>query len=140
MPSPTTATNGPYLAFRRGTDRDLTAAGRPDTRAATTSSREADVIARMWRGAVRNEDADEYAVYIEDTGMAAYRSTPGNRGAWILRREVGDLTQFITLSMWDDMDAVRAFAGDDPDRAVMYDDDEKFLVEHSDVVEHYRVD
>jgi heme-degrading monooxygenase HmoA len=97
------------------------------------------VIARIWRGAVRTEDAAEYAVYIEETGMAQYRSTPGNQGAWILRRDVGGITHFITLSMWDDMDAVRAFAGDDPERAVMYPEDAKYLVEHEDTVEHYEI-
>jgi heme-degrading monooxygenase HmoA len=97
------------------------------------------VIARIWRGAVRTEDAAEYAVYIEETGMEQYRSTPGNQGAWILRRDVGELSHFITLSMWDDMDAVRAFAGDDPERAVLYSEDEKYLVEHHDTVEHYEI-
>jgi heme-degrading monooxygenase HmoA len=97
------------------------------------------VIARIWRGTVRKEDADEYAVYIEQTGMQQYRATPGNQGAWILRRDVGDLSHFITLSMWDDMEAVRAFAGDDPERAVMYPEDEKYLVEHHDTVEHYEI-
>jgi heme-degrading monooxygenase HmoA len=97
------------------------------------------VIARIWRGAVRTEDAAEYAVYIEATGMEQYRSTPGNQGAWILRRDVDGVTHFITLSMWDDMDAVRAFAGDDPERAVMYPEDAKYLVEHDVVVEHYEI-
>jgi len=44
------------------------------------------VIARIWRGAVRAEDGDAYVAYIEATGLREYRATPGNRGAWLLRR------------------------------------------------------
>ena len=98
------------------------------------------MIARFWRGAVRPEDADEYAAYMRDTGVNQYRSTPGNHGAWILRRPVGDLTEIVAFSLWEDMAAVRAFAGDDPSRAVYYPDDDRFLVERSDVVDHYDVE
>jgi heme-degrading monooxygenase HmoA len=98
------------------------------------------VIARIWRGAVRQEDADEYAEYMRVTGVGAYRMTPGNQGAWILRRPLGKLTEIVAFSFWDSMDAVRAFAGDDPSRAVYYSEDDRFLVQRSDVVEHYDVD
>jgi heme-degrading monooxygenase HmoA len=98
------------------------------------------VIARIWRGAVRQEDADEYAEYMRVTGVGAYRMTPGNQGAWILRRPLGELTEIVAFSFWDSMDAVRAFAGDDPSRAVYYSEDDRFLVQRSDVVEHYDVD
>ena len=98
------------------------------------------MVARIWRGAVKQEDADEYVQYVRDTGIEHYRSTPGNRGAWILSRQLGALTEIVTFSLWDDMDAVRAFAGDDPTRAVYYPEDNRFLVERSSIVEHYDVD
>jgi heme-degrading monooxygenase HmoA len=98
------------------------------------------VIARIWRGAVRSEDADDYVAYIQGTGIAEYKATPGNRGAWILRRPAGDVTQIVTFSLWDDMDAVRAFAGDDPERAVFYPQDDRFLVERELTVEHYEAE
>jgi heme-degrading monooxygenase HmoA len=98
------------------------------------------VIARIWRGGVRTEDADEYVGYVRDTGIEHYRSTPGNLGAWILHRPVGDRTEIVTFSLWEDMDAVRAFAGDDPAQAVYYPEDDRFLVERSSIVDHYEVD
>ena len=58
------------------------------------------MVARMWRGATTHADAALYARYVADTGMAAYRATPGNRGAHLLQREVGDLTEIVTLSFW----------------------------------------
>ena len=97
------------------------------------------MIARMWRGAVRRDDADAYAEYIANTGMAAYRSTPGNQGAWMLRRDVGDRSEIVTFSLWDSQDSIRAFAGDDMDQAVFYPEDDRFLVERDRTVRHYEV-
>ena len=97
------------------------------------------MIARSWRGAVRNEDAEAYAAYIDETGMKAYGATPGNRGAWMLTREIGDLTEFVTFSLWDSYDAVRAFAGDDYEVARYYPEDDRYLVERDDRCHHWDV-
>jgi len=88
---------------------------------------------------VRREDADAYADYIANTGMAEYRSTPGNQGAWMLRRDDGDRSEIITFSLWDSPDSIRAFAGDDIDQAVFYPEDDRFLIERDRTVRHYEV-
>jgi len=54
------------------------------------------MIARTWTGTVHRADADEYAEYITATGFAEYGHTPGNLGAWLLRHDDGDRTEFIT--------------------------------------------
>lgn len=97
------------------------------------------MIARIWRGAVQRGEADRYVDYLQETGIPAYRGTPGNRGAWILRSDRGELTEFVTLSFWDSIESVRAFAGSDPDRAVFYPEDEHFLVERDLHVRHYEL-
>ena len=98
------------------------------------------MIARSWRGAVRSEDAEVYAAYIDETGMRHYASTPGNRGAWMLSRELdGGLTEFITFSLWDSYDAVRAFAGDDYEVARFYPEDDQYLVERDERCHHWEV-
>jgi heme-degrading monooxygenase HmoA len=97
------------------------------------------MTARIWTGTVRRADADVYADYIRDTGFAAYGETPGNRGAWMLRRDDGEHTEFITLSMWDSVDAIRAFAGEDIEAAVLYPEDERYLVDGASKVTHYEV-
>ena len=97
------------------------------------------MIVRMWRGAVRKEDSDAYAEYINATGTAEYEATPGNRGVWMLRRDKGDLTEFLMVTHWDSLEAIKAFAGEDYERAVYYPEDERFLVEHDDVVTHYEL-
>jgi hypothetical protein len=97
------------------------------------------VIARVWRGAVRSEDADRYVDYLQGTGIPEYRSTAGNRGAWILRRDLGETTEFVTLSFWESLGAVTGFAGPDPERAVFYPEDDRFLVERDLTVTHYEL-
>jgi heme-degrading monooxygenase HmoA len=97
------------------------------------------MIARIWRGAVRRDDAEAYADYIDETGLAEYAATEGNRGAWMLRRDVGDRTEFVTLSFWESREAIRAFAGDDIDAAVFYPQDDRFLVEREEAVRHYEI-
>jgi heme-degrading monooxygenase HmoA len=97
------------------------------------------VIARIWRGWTKTEDADAYVDYLEQTGMQAYRATPGNRAAYLLRREIEERTEFITLSLWDSLDAVRRFAGDDVDRAVFYPEDDRYLVDRETTAFHYEV-
>jgi heme-degrading monooxygenase HmoA len=98
------------------------------------------MIARVWKGAVRRRDADAYARYMQDTGVAGYARTPGNRGVWMLRRDVGDWTEFVMFTLWESLEAVKAFAGDDYETAVFYPEDERFLVERELVATHYEVD
>ena len=97
------------------------------------------MIARIWKGAVRQEDGDAYAHYMNDTGVAAYAATPGNRGVWMLRRNVDDRTEFVMFTLWESLDAVKAFAGEDHDRAVFYPEDDRFLIERDLTTAHYDV-
>jgi heme-degrading monooxygenase HmoA len=97
------------------------------------------VIARIWRGATRIADGDAYAQYMNGTGIAGYRNTPGNRAAVMLRRNVGDRSEFLMLSLWDSMEAVVSFAGDEPETAVFYPEDDRFLIDRELTVSHYEV-
>ena len=97
------------------------------------------MIARIWRGAVRAGDATAYADYIQQTGIEAYKATPGNRGAWMLWRPDGDRAEVITLSFWDSREAIQGFAGQDIGKAVFYPQDDRFLVERDLTVHHYEV-
>jgi heme-degrading monooxygenase HmoA len=96
-------------------------------------------VARIWRGAVRAADRQEYLRYLEDTGIAEYRDTPGNRSVQVLLRDVGDRTEFMIVTLWDSRDDIVAFAGDDIERAVFYPEDDRFLVERGETVTHHDV-
>jgi heme-degrading monooxygenase HmoA len=97
------------------------------------------MIARIWRGAVRSEDADAYAEYMGGTGLREYRETSGNQAAYMLRREKGELCEFVMVTLWDSLEAVKAFAGDDPERAVFYPEDDRYLVERDLIARHFDV-
>lgn len=97
------------------------------------------MIARIWKGIVRREGSDAYADYIRHTGFNEYAATTGNRGAWMLRRHQAERTEFITFSLWDSVQAIRAFAGEDIDAAVYYPEDESYLIERDATVSHYEV-
>jgi heme-degrading monooxygenase HmoA len=98
------------------------------------------MIARLWRGAVRKPDGDRYAAYMMETGVVGYAKVPGNRGVWMLRRDVDDRTEFIMFTLWDSLDAVKAFAGEDHETAVFYPEDDRFLIERDLLATHFQVE
>jgi heme-degrading monooxygenase HmoA len=97
------------------------------------------MIARVWAGATRADDADDYLAYLHRTGLAEYARTPGHRRTITMRRIADGRAEFLLVTLWDSLDAVRAFAGDDHDRAVFYPEDDRFLVSRDDRVRHYEV-
>jgi catechol 2,3-dioxygenase-like lactoylglutathione lyase family enzyme/heme-degrading monooxygenase HmoA len=94
-------------------------------------------VARIWRGATAAERAEEYVAYLRETGVAEYRATEGNRGVLILVRTRDGRAAFTVVSLWDSLDSVRGFAGDDVETAVFYPADDEFLVERELTVEHH---
>jgi heme-degrading monooxygenase HmoA len=97
------------------------------------------MIGRIWRGTTHSEDADTYLAYVEETGLKEYRSTPGNRGAMVLRRLEKETAEFLVISLWEDFDAIRRFAGPQPEKAVYYPEDDRFLLAKEPSVTHYEV-
>jgi heme-degrading monooxygenase HmoA len=97
------------------------------------------MVARIWRGVVRREDGDAYARYMEETGVAGYVAVPGNRSVTMIRRDVGDRCEFLMFTLWDSLDAVKAFAGEDYETAVFYPEDDRFLVERDETSSHWEV-
>lgn len=98
------------------------------------------MIARLWHGRIRTEDAEKYVDYVRCTGLVGQQTTPGHRGTAILHGEDGEVTHIYVLSLWESMDAIRRFAGENPETAVYYPEDSSFLLElepgvlHSEVV------
>ena len=97
------------------------------------------MIVRTWRGRTRIDDADRYLEHLEATGLREYRATTGNRGVQVLRRDVGNEAEFLVVSLWDSMEAVRRFAGPTPEKAVFYPKCEDFLTEYDRDVKHYEM-
>lgn len=96
-------------------------------------------IMRIWRGEVPASRAAEYLERVTPVALADYQRIAGNHGAWVLSRTTGDVTQVVTLSLWESMAAIRAFAGDAPELAKYYDFDPEYLLSLPATVEHWDV-
>ncbi len=97
------------------------------------------MIARTWRGATTEDEADAYVDYLMQTGVRECHETDGNRGVLLLRRIAGGRAEFLFISLWESPEAVRAFAGDDIEKAVFYPEDDRFLVDREWTASHYEV-
>lgn len=97
------------------------------------------MIGRIWTGRTRATDADAYYQYLLATGLRDYAATPGNRGVHVLRRIDGDVAEFTLITFWESWDAITAFAGPNPEVAVYYPEDDRFLLNKEPHVTHYDV-
>lgn len=97
------------------------------------------MIMRTWRACTAEADADTYYEYMQQAGLPRVRNARGNKGVFVLRRMVHGKAEFLVLSLWESMEAVGAFAGPDPTRAVFNPDDEGYLLEYDVTVRLYDV-
>jgi heme-degrading monooxygenase HmoA len=96
-------------------------------------------IARIWRGQTLASKADEYQAYLDAFGISRVRATPGNLGVTVLRRNDGGKTEFLVLSLWESVDAIKKFAGEDYQKAVILPRDREYLLEVEPNVLHYEI-
>jgi heme-degrading monooxygenase HmoA len=97
------------------------------------------MIARLWHGRTRLSDADEYAEFTKARAAPDYGSVEGLQRLYFLRRDEGDVAHFLLVTLWDSMDSVRQFAGDEPEKAKYYPEDDAFLLEKEEVTALYEV-
>ncbi|HSM97319.1 MAG TPA: hypothetical protein VLT91_14845 [Rhizomicrobium sp.] len=97
------------------------------------------MIVRMWKGLVPQEKKAAYVEYLHKTGLSDYANTPGNKGVFLLCRDVGGDVEFVTMTYWDSVDSIKRFAGEDYERARYYPEDANFLRSFAPTVDHYEV-
>jgi heme-degrading monooxygenase HmoA len=83
-------------------------------------------IARIWRGRVRPERADDYAHYLRAAGVTPLLEKA--LGAQMFREDRPTETEFITISYWESVEAMSRFAGPDPRRIHHLERDPEFLI------------
>lgn len=97
------------------------------------------MIARVWHGVTPKSKRGGHLEQLKKTGLKDFARTKGNAGAYVLARDVGDKTDFVVISLWDSMEAIRAFAGSDADKPRYYPGDSEFLLELEPKLKHYEV-
>ncbi len=95
------------------------------------------MIARLWHGWTTRENADAYEALLRREVLPSIHRIHGYKGAYLLRRETRDEVEFVTLTLWDSMDAVRAFAGEDYEVAVVPPEARKLLSRFDQRSVHY---
>ena len=91
----------------------------------------------VWRGWTRSDQASHYEQHYRSEVVATLRQVPGIRGARLLRRTIGEETQFVSLTFFDDLDAIRSFAGSDYETAVVAGKAREVLIRFAERVCHY---
>jgi len=95
------------------------------------------VITRLWRGWTRATDADAYERFLLDELFPSMRSIDGFAGADVLRRRDGDEEAFVTLTRFNSLAAIRAFAGEDYERPVLEPRARELLSRYDEVAQHF---
>jgi heme-degrading monooxygenase HmoA len=97
------------------------------------------VIARVWRGWTRTADGHHYVEHYRTEVLPGLRQIDGFRDARLLRRTVSDETEFVSLTFFEDIEAIKAFAGVDYEAAVVADEARRVLIRFDERVVHYDV-
>ena len=98
------------------------------------------MIARWWRGwAATPENAHAYEELLRETILPWVAGHEGHRGSYLVRRDVEEGVEFATLTLWDSLDSVRAFAGEDYEVAVVPEAARAVLSRWDERSAHYEV-
>jgi heme-degrading monooxygenase HmoA len=95
------------------------------------------MISRVWHGWTKRENADAYERMLRTTILPGIYRVEGYQGADLLRRDAGDEVEFVTITRFDSMDAVRAFAGADYEVAVIHPGAQNLLSRYDERSTHY---
>jgi heme-degrading monooxygenase HmoA len=97
------------------------------------------VIARIWHGYTKPEHAAAYESMLKPELLPGVSEVKGYRGSYLLRREAGDDIEFVTIMLWDSVDAIRAVTGADYETAVIPEERRKYLSRYDAKSTHYEI-
>ena len=100
---------------------------------------EANVIARTWNGSARSDQADAYVAHLRERTFPQLRAIPGHRGAYVLRRARGVDVEFTVVTLWESLEAIAGFSGDDPEQAVVPPEAQALLTSYDPRAVHWDV-
>ena len=97
------------------------------------------MIARVWHGCTKPEHADAYEAMLKPELLPGISKAKGYRGSYLQRRVVGAEVEFITIMLWDSIDAIRAVAGPDYETAVIPEERRRYLSRYDPKAAHYEI-
>jgi len=97
------------------------------------------MIARMWRGFAFPEKADDYVKHLQASVLPELRQIEGFQGVTLMRRDSPQGVEFMVLTLWESLDAIRKFAGEDAEVAVVAPAAQGLFREYDPTVRHFEV-
>ena len=97
------------------------------------------MIARIWRARATPQNAVDYAAYFRSTVVAELNAIKGVKGSTLLQRDAGEHVEVIVITWWTSLNAVRAFAGEAVETAVVHDSAARMLLDFDQTVTHHDV-
>jgi heme-degrading monooxygenase HmoA len=97
------------------------------------------VIARVWHGYTMPEHADAYESMLKPELLPGVSKVKGYKGSYLLRRNVGNEVEFITIMLWESIDSIRAVAGANYETAVIPEERRKYLTHYDAKSAHYEI-
>ena len=97
------------------------------------------MIIREWRGRTEVSRADAYVLHFRNVVMPELQRVPGFLGAYLSRHALDNVLEYVVLTRWESMDAIRAFAGAVPEKAVVEPGAVAALSSYDATVRHYEV-
>jgi len=97
------------------------------------------VIARVWSARTTRERAPEYADHLRTAVLPVLKAVDGYRGARLWQRPIETGVEIVVVTYWDSLEAIRGFAGDEIERAVVAEEAAALLGEFDDRVRHYEL-
>jgi len=97
------------------------------------------MIARIWHGYTKPEDADAYESMLKPELLPGIGKVPGYRGSYLLRRALEGEVEFITIMIWDSIEAIEAVAGANYTVSIIPENRLKYLSRHDSHAAHYEV-
>jgi heme-degrading monooxygenase HmoA len=97
------------------------------------------MIARTWRGRANVRKADDYQRHFMTEVVQNLTRIPGNEGAYLLRRIVDGEVEFLAVTLWDSIDTIKRFTGDDPNVAHIEPEGRAALSDFDAYAEHYEI-
>jgi hypothetical protein len=98
------------------------------------------MIVRLWRGeAATPAKAHAYFEHVTGTVFPSLKAIPGHVDAWLLRRAVGGKTEFLAMTLWTSLEAIKTFSGGDIGVAIVEPEGRAALSDFDDFARHYEV-
>ena len=97
------------------------------------------MIARIWHGRTKEEDFEAYTAFLKERAMPDYQHTEGFVKLIFLRALRDGEGHFLLITFWEDVEAIKKFAGEDYEKAKYYPEDQDYLLEFEEEVTHYEV-